>query len=490
MLPSWIRSSSDMPRPMYFLATETTSRRFASVRRRRAWRPRITSPSSWRRASGGAALGAGRAPRRTRRAPSGSPARPRAGRSAAGPGRSRAGTCGPGRRCPRARTRGRSARPRSRARARARAGAAPRPPSPRPARPTASASIASGSTSASTSTPSGSQRFDLDSFGRVGQRLGLDRPRAARPRNARARRPRPRHPRAQRARPFMLAYASRSGGATVCAPRSTTTSALLGRDSCATKGPSNPSGPASGIIGQVCRAILCTLAYPAASTGRRSGSEGAGGRSRRSVRIGPSVRSALSSSRQGRLSRPPGCRSRPRTSAVSSSRRPRSRATASASGSLVAAALVEPDQPDLAPVVQDPQLDEHQLELLREQAVVRARQVGAPPGHPAGVLGQRPLDRAQQVLARDRVALRQLALDRLEEGARVGAVEVVRRELGQRRAPELGVDHDQPQQVLLERQPVAQPLGLGRRRRRAAAARPSRRRAVRRSSTSRTRSAS
>ena len=36
MLPSWIRSSSDMPRPTYFLATETTRRRLASVRSRRA----------------------------------------------------------------------------------------------------------------------------------------------------------------------------------------------------------------------------------------------------------------------------------------------------------------------------------------------------------------------------------------------------------------------------------------------------------------------
>ena len=33
MLPSWIRSSIDMPRPMYFFATETTSRRLASVSR-------------------------------------------------------------------------------------------------------------------------------------------------------------------------------------------------------------------------------------------------------------------------------------------------------------------------------------------------------------------------------------------------------------------------------------------------------------------------
>src|SRR5216684_3396472 len=34
MLPSWMRSRNDIPRPMYFLAIETTSRRLASVSRR------------------------------------------------------------------------------------------------------------------------------------------------------------------------------------------------------------------------------------------------------------------------------------------------------------------------------------------------------------------------------------------------------------------------------------------------------------------------
>src|SRR5437588_168125 len=51
MLPSWIRSSSDMPRPMYFLATETTRRRFASVSRFSAFIPsscrRRKSASNW-----------------------------------------------------------------------------------------------------------------------------------------------------------------------------------------------------------------------------------------------------------------------------------------------------------------------------------------------------------------------------------------------------------------------------------------------------------
>ena len=44
MFPSWIRSRSDIPRPMYFLATLTTSRRLASVRRFSA-----RKPSSFRR---------------------------------------------------------------------------------------------------------------------------------------------------------------------------------------------------------------------------------------------------------------------------------------------------------------------------------------------------------------------------------------------------------------------------------------------------------
>ena len=47
MFPSWIRSSSDMPRPMYFFATDTTSRRFASVRRRSALSPLCLIVSKW-----------------------------------------------------------------------------------------------------------------------------------------------------------------------------------------------------------------------------------------------------------------------------------------------------------------------------------------------------------------------------------------------------------------------------------------------------------
>ena len=38
-LPSWTRSRSPSPRPMYFLAIDTTSRRFASTRRLRARSP-------------------------------------------------------------------------------------------------------------------------------------------------------------------------------------------------------------------------------------------------------------------------------------------------------------------------------------------------------------------------------------------------------------------------------------------------------------------
>ena len=42
MLPSWIRSRNDIPRPMYFLAIETTSRRLAEVSCSRASRPMTT----------------------------------------------------------------------------------------------------------------------------------------------------------------------------------------------------------------------------------------------------------------------------------------------------------------------------------------------------------------------------------------------------------------------------------------------------------------
>ncbi len=49
MLPSWMRSSSDMPRPMYFLATLTTRRRLASVRRFSALCPSSLSWSKWER---------------------------------------------------------------------------------------------------------------------------------------------------------------------------------------------------------------------------------------------------------------------------------------------------------------------------------------------------------------------------------------------------------------------------------------------------------
>ena len=42
MLPSWIRSRNDIPRPMYFLAIETTRRRLADVSCSRASRPILT----------------------------------------------------------------------------------------------------------------------------------------------------------------------------------------------------------------------------------------------------------------------------------------------------------------------------------------------------------------------------------------------------------------------------------------------------------------
>jgi hypothetical protein len=45
MLPSWMRSRKDMPRPMYFFAIDTTSRRLAEVSCSRASRPiRTSSP--------------------------------------------------------------------------------------------------------------------------------------------------------------------------------------------------------------------------------------------------------------------------------------------------------------------------------------------------------------------------------------------------------------------------------------------------------------
>ena len=42
MLPSWIRSRNDIPRPMYFFAIDTTSRRLAEVSCSRASRPMTT----------------------------------------------------------------------------------------------------------------------------------------------------------------------------------------------------------------------------------------------------------------------------------------------------------------------------------------------------------------------------------------------------------------------------------------------------------------
>ena len=52
MLPSWIRSRSDIPRPMYFLATLTTSRRFASAKCRWACAPSVfTAPKCIRNMS-------------------------------------------------------------------------------------------------------------------------------------------------------------------------------------------------------------------------------------------------------------------------------------------------------------------------------------------------------------------------------------------------------------------------------------------------------
>ena len=48
MLPSWMRSRNDIPRPMYFFAIETTSRRLAEVSCSRASRPiRTSSPLRW-----------------------------------------------------------------------------------------------------------------------------------------------------------------------------------------------------------------------------------------------------------------------------------------------------------------------------------------------------------------------------------------------------------------------------------------------------------
>ena len=45
MLPSWMRSRNDIPRPMYFFAIDTTSRRLAEVSCSRASRPiRTSSP--------------------------------------------------------------------------------------------------------------------------------------------------------------------------------------------------------------------------------------------------------------------------------------------------------------------------------------------------------------------------------------------------------------------------------------------------------------
>src|SRR2546423_281374 len=46
MLPSWIRSSSGRPRPMYFRATETTRRGVLSIRRRPAGPPARSSVSN------------------------------------------------------------------------------------------------------------------------------------------------------------------------------------------------------------------------------------------------------------------------------------------------------------------------------------------------------------------------------------------------------------------------------------------------------------
>src|SRR5688572_11515371 len=51
MFPSWIRSRNDMPRPMYFFAIDTTSRRFASVRLWRASSPFWMSSSARRRSA-------------------------------------------------------------------------------------------------------------------------------------------------------------------------------------------------------------------------------------------------------------------------------------------------------------------------------------------------------------------------------------------------------------------------------------------------------
>ena len=42
MLPSWMRSRNDIPRPMYFFAIDTTSRRLADVSCSRASRPMTT----------------------------------------------------------------------------------------------------------------------------------------------------------------------------------------------------------------------------------------------------------------------------------------------------------------------------------------------------------------------------------------------------------------------------------------------------------------
>ena len=42
MLPSWMRSRNDIPRPMYFFAIDTTSRRLAEVSCSRASRPMTT----------------------------------------------------------------------------------------------------------------------------------------------------------------------------------------------------------------------------------------------------------------------------------------------------------------------------------------------------------------------------------------------------------------------------------------------------------------